>query len=309
MIRYLFTRLAYSVVSLLIMITLTFIMMKSIPGDPFTEEKALPQKVLENLYRHYGLDKPLYIQYLSYLRSLASWDLGTSLVYPTRSVNDIIAKTFPVSLTLGLQALMLALCGGTALGVLSACYYKTFKGSALSLFSIVLISIPSFILASLLQYVVAIHWGWLPVARWGDFSHTILPALALAAYPFAYISRLTHSSMVGILQADYIKNAQAKGLSKARVILRHALPNALVPVVSYLGQFTASILTGSFIIEKIFGIPGLGQWYVSSIMNRDYPVILGTTIFYSVLLMGLMFLSDLLYALLDPRIQMRKKHV
>ncbi len=303
MIRYILKKLIYAVLSLLVMVTLTFVMMKLLPGNPFSDEKALPREVINNLRHHYGLDRPILEQYWQYIVSLATLDFGSSIVYPTRSVGDIIKAGFPVSAVLGTQALLLSLGGGIFFGTISALFNKHWPQKTLTLIGIVGISIPSFILASLLQYIFGIHLGWLPIARWGAWEHTVLPSIALAALPLAYIARLVRTNLTSALKMPYIKNARAKGLSAKEVLLYHALPNSLTPVISYLSQFTTAILTGSFIVEKIFGIPGLGQWYVSSIMNRDYPVIMGTTIFYSAILLFLTFLADLIYCTLDPRIQ------
>ncbi|MGK0183022.1 MAG: oligopeptide transport system permease protein [Halioglobus sp.] len=292
-------------VTMFVIVSATFFLMKALPGDPFTEEKAIPKEILESLNKHYGLDKPIHIQYLTYLKSVAMWDLGPSFKYKGRSVNQIINSGFPVSLILGLEALFLALSMGISLGVLASLHQNKWQDHTAMLVAIIGISVPSFILASLLQYVFALQLHIFPIARWGTFMHSVLPAVSLALLPTAFIARLTRSNMLEILQQDYIKTAKAKGLSQWTVVTHHAVPNALLPVLTYLGPLAANILSGSFVVEKIFGIPGLGQWFVTSIQNRDYTVIMGTTVFYSILLLASVFVIDVLYGYLDPRIKIQ----
>jgi len=287
------------------MISLTFIMMKSLPGDPFSEEKALPPEVMASLKHHYALDTPLYHQYLSYLYSVVTLNFGPSLVHPTQTVGDIIRTSFPVSAVIGIQALFLSLLFGVLFGTLSAYCSPRWEQKTLMIIGICMISIPSFIVASVLQYLLGVYHEILPIAKWGTWEHTILPTIALTTFPLALIARLVRNNLVQILKLDYIRNARAKGLSRWSVLWTHALPNALIPVIGYMGPLISSILVGSFVIEKIFGIPGLGQWFVASIMNRDYPVIMGTAVFYSAILTFFIFCTDCLYCFVDPRIQMR----
>ncbi|MBS3904148.1 MAG: ABC transporter permease [Simkania sp.] len=277
--------------------------MHSIPGDPLLQEQAVPEEIMRSLYKYYGLDQPWYIQYLRYLKGIVTWDLGPSFKYEGRTVNQIISSGFPVSFCLGSMALFIAISVGITLGMISAWHRNHWQDHVAALVSVIGISVPSFLIATLLQYLFCIKLQLLPVARWGSFSHTLLPALSMAALPTAFIARLTRSSMVEILQQDYILTARSKGLSSIRLMLRHVMRNALLPVVTYIGPLTASILTGSFVIEKIFAIPGLGYWFVMSVSNRDYTVILGVTVFYSCLLMCCIFLVDIFYAFLDPRIR------
>lgn len=302
MIYYIGRKVFTLLLTLYLIITATFLLMKVLPGDPFTQEQGLPQETLTALRAHYGLDDAWYWQYLRYLQSVATWDLGPSLVYQDRTVNDIIREGFPVSAILGVEALLFSVGIGVSLGTVAALRHHRWQDYAAVAFSAFGISVPSFLLATLLQYVFAVYLGWLPLARWGTVLHTILPALSLAALPTAYVARLTRSSLLEVLECDYIKGAKAKGLSSLAVICRHALPNALVPVVTYLGPLTANVFVGSFVVERIFGIPGLGQWFVLSVANRDYTVIMGTTVFYAILLLVAMFLVDLVYGFLDPRI-------
>ncbi len=305
MFSYLTQRFLSNIVSLWVIVTLTFFLMKAIPGDPFMEEKALPQEILDALYKHYKLDTPWYEQYKSYLVRIASWDLGPSFKYKARTVNEIIRSGFPVSALLGLEALFISLSLGIFLGSLAAFYQNKWEDWMGMLVAVIGISVPSFILAAFLQYLFAIKLDWLPVARWGSFAQSILPALSLAALPTAFIARLTRSNMVEVLNQDYIKTARSKGLSEIAVLTRHALKNAILPVVAYLSSLLAHILTGSFVIEKIFGIPGLGQWFISSITNRDYTVIMGITVFYSILLIICIFIVDIFYCWIDPRIKLK----
>lgn len=304
---YAFKRIATAFFTLWVIITLTFFLMKMIPGDPFTEEKALPKEVLDSLYRYYKLDQPMYIQYTTYLKGILKADLGPSLKYKNRTASQIIKETFPVSAALGLEALLLSVVFGVLFGSLSAMKQHQWEDYSCTLLAILYISIPSFLLATFLQYLFAIKLNLLPVARWGTIQQSILPALSLSAMPTAFITRMLRTSLLDVLSSDYIKTAQAKGFSKAQVIQKHALKNALLPLVSYLSFLITNILTGSFVVEKIFGIPGLGSWLINSVSNRDYPIIMGLTIFYSALLVSLVLLVDLSYTFLDPRIRLNRK--
>jgi oligopeptide transport system permease protein len=309
MTRYLSKRLFANLIALWVIISITFFLMKAIPGDPFTQEKALPKEILQSLYEHYKLNDPWYVQYGNYLKSILTWELGPSFKYKSRTVNDIINSGFPISATLGLEAMLLALSFGVSLGTLAALKQNRWQDYTAMIIAVIGISVPSFILAATLQYVLSIKLDLLPVARWGTFKQSIMPALALAALPTAFIARLTRANMVEVLSMDYIKTARSKGLNEGIVIIKHALRNALLPVVTYLGMLTANILTGSFIIEKIFGIPGLGQWFINSITNRDYTVIMGITVFYSMILLTAIFLVDIAYGWIDPRLKIQsRKH-
>ncbi len=307
MIRFLLKRFFANLLALFMIITITFFMMKAIPGDPFTQEKALPKEILQSLKEHYGLNDPLITQYGRYLLSIVKWDLGPSFKYKARTVNDIIKSGFPVSAILGLEALFVALTMGILLGSIAALKQNRWQDYGAMVIAVIGISVPSFILAAFLQYFLAIKIDLFPVARWGTFEQSVLPALSLAALPTAFIARLTRANMVEVLSKDYIKTARAKGLPEFLVILRHGLRNALLPVVSYLGMLMANIMTGSFVIEKVFGIPGLGQWFINSISNRDYSVIMGITVFYSFILLSAIFLADVLYSWIDPRIKLVRK--
>lgn len=281
--------------------------MHAIPGGPFTNEKNIPAAVLKNIEEHYHINDPLWKQYIDYLSSLARFDLGPSFKYAGRSVNDIIRESFPVSCQLGLLSIGLALLLGIPAGAVAALQQNKWQDYATMLLATIGVSVPSFVVATILVYLLAIKLSLLPAAMWGGIEYMIMPSVALAAQPMAFIARLTRSSMLEVLAQDYIKTARAKGLPQTVILYRHALKNALIPVVTYVGPMSASILTGSFIIETIFAIPGLGRHFVTSIYNRDYTVILGVTVFYSVLIIGLNLLVDLVYPLLDPRIKLHGK--
>lgn len=300
---YIIKRIFNAFIVLWIVITITFFLMHAIPGGPFTAEKYLPPYVLHSIEERYKLNDPLYKQYGDYLCNLVQGDLGPSFKYPGRSVNDIIKDGFPVSFKLGIEAILIAIIIGIPAGILAGVKKDKWQDRAVNFFTTLGVAVPSFVVAALLIYVLSTKLHLLPAAMWNGWRYEIMPALALSGMPMSFIARLTRSSMLDILSQDYIKTARAKGLSWSKVLIKHALPNSLIPVVTYLGPMTASILTGSFVIETIFAIPGLGQYFVTSIYNRDYTVILGVTIFYSVIVIVLNMVVDLLYPLLDPRIK------
>lgn len=303
MIRYIVRRLAMMVVTLWCIVTVTFLLMHAVPGDPFVSEARLPEQVLANLRAYYGTDRPLGEQYLRYLGNLARLDLGPSFRSDTLGVNEQIARGFPVSAQIGLQALALALIVGLSVGVIAAARSGGLVDGMAMLGATLGISVPAFVLAPVLIYVLAVRLGWLPVATWGTWQHSVLPSLALSFGAMAYIARLARSSVLDAIGQDYVRTAHAKGIVPLRVVLRHVLPNAIIPIVTVLGPITAGVLVGSFVIEQIFGVPGTGQLLVRAIFERNYPVILGTTIFYSALLLTLNFAVDLAYGLIDPRIK------
>lgn len=295
------------VVSLFFIVTITFFFMKAAPGGPFASERALTPAIEEQMNEAYGLNDPMYVQYIDYLVSAAQFDFGPSFKYVGQDVTDIISRSLPYSLILGVEAILIALSIGVFLGVIAAVKHNKFGDYTAMVIAVLGISVPSFIMATVLQYVFAIKLQALPVARFESFAHTILPAVALATTPLAFIARLMRSSMLDVLNSDYIKTAKSKGLSQRVVTYKHALRNAILPVVSYLGPLVAGILTGSFVIEKIFGIPGLGNEFVVSVTNRDYTVIMGTTVFFSILLLVSILIVDLIYGLVDPRIKVASK--
>ncbi len=304
MLNYIIRRILYALMALLVVVTVTFLFMHIIPGGPFQREKALPEAIKANIEARYKLDQPLHVQYYDYLSHLAKGDLGPSYKYRGRTVNEIIAERFPVSAQLGGMVVALALMLGVPAGILAALKQNKTLDYVVMFFTTIGIAMPSFVIGTVLMYFLAYRWGLLPSAMWGTPQQVIMPTIALAGLPTAYIARLTRSSMLDVLSQDYMKTALAKGLPQLRMLLVHGIKNAIIPVVTYLGPLLAQILTGSFIVENIFAVPGLGKHYVTSIYNRDYTVILGVTIFYCVLLILANLLVDLAYPLIDPRIKL-----
>ena len=306
MIRYVFKRIGYMFVTLFFIITITFFMMRSIPGDPLAHmARTLPEQTRANFYMKYGLDQPLYIQYFKYLKNLVlHFDLGESVVYPGRSVVDTIANTSPVSAVVGGIALAGGLVVGIFLGVIAALKKNRWPDYLVMFIAILGITIPGFILASLLQYCFAVKLRWLPTSGWGSPKHLIMPALVLSFGTIATYARYIKSSMLDTLSQDYVLTAQAKGVSEFHVTTRHVLRNSLLPSITILGGRIVGIFTGSFVIERIFGIPGIGFYYISSINNNDYSMTMGTTIFYAVLFVVIQLMIDVLYVFVDPRIKL-----
>lgn len=293
-------------ITLWVIVTLTFFLMHMIPGDPFTSEKRVPEQIRQNMLAKYHLDKPLIVQYGYYLRNLLHGDLGISLKYLNRSVNDIIANGFPASFQIGMQSILIGVFLGLILGIVAALNRNGFWDYVSMILAIIGRSVPNFIIATLLQYWIASKLRWLPVSGWGTFSHSILPSVALSFASLSIISRLMRASMLDVIGQDYIKTAKSKGLSSFEIIWRHMIRNAILPIITVLGPLIAGIVTGTFVIERIFGIPGLGKYFVQSIYNNDYTMILGTTIFYSAILVFMMFLVDITYGFIDPRIRLSK---
>ncbi|MDR3591924.1 MAG: ABC transporter permease [Negativicutes bacterium] len=307
MLRYTLNRFLSMLVVLLVITTATFVLMHAVPGGPFTSEKNLPESVLKNINERYHLNDPLWKQYTDYLGNVVRGDFGPSFKYESRTVNDIIAESFPVSAELGTMAVAIAIILGIPAGIIAALRQNRWPDYLAMFGATIGISVPNFILATLFIYVFALKLELFPAAMWGGPEYAVLPALALAAFPTAFVARLMRSSMLEVMSQDYIRTARAKGLPGYAVIYRHALKNAMMPVVTYLGPLIAAIFTGSFVIETIFAIPGLGRHFVTSIYNRDYTVILGVTVFYSAMLVFLNFLVDIAYAWLDPRINLSGK--
>jgi oligopeptide transport system permease protein len=312
MVRYMAQRILYGLVTIWIVATLTFVMMHALPGDPFTSEKALPEAVMQNLRERYHLNDPLWKQYVDYMKNVATWDLGPSFRQSTRTVNEIINQGFPVSAQLGLMALAVATVTGTVAGTIAALNRNKWPDHLVTVLSTLGISQPSFIVATLLQYFIALKLQLLPVGLWAEqwqepgdgWKFAVLPVLALSFFPFSYFARLVRSSMLEVLGQDYMRTARAKGLPRMVRIVKHGLRNALLPLITVLGPTAAGILTGSMVIERIFAIPGMGGDFVTSIFNRDYTVIMGFTIFYAVLIVFFNLLVDLAYTLVDPRIKL-----
>ncbi len=304
MIKYILKRIVQIFVALLVIITVTFFLMRLAPGSPFASEKTVTPEIQEQLDKSYGLDNPWYIQYKDYVVSILHWDFGESMKYKGRSTNDIIDESFPVSLTLGIEAMILAIFFGILLGVISSLYHNRAGDYIATIVAVLGISVPSFILAGLLQYFLGLQLHIFPISGWNGFVYSILPAVALAMGYVGNIAKLTRSSMLEQNNSEYVKLATAKGLNRWTVVFKHTLRNALLPVLTYLGPLTAGVVTGSFVIEKIFAIPGLGKQFVTSITNRDYTVIMGTTVFYSIILLFAVLIVDILYVIVDPRIKL-----
>lgn len=305
MIKYILKRLAYILVALFVIVSLTFFLMRIAPGSPFASEKSLSPEIEAALQAEYGLDNPWYVQYKDYLISTAKFDFGESMKYKGRSTNDMISESFPISLTLGIEAMILAVGLGVLIGVVTALYHNRFPDYLGTTIAVLGISVPSFILAGLLQYFVGLEMKLLPISGWNGFAYSIMPALAIAITHMGFIAKLVRSSMLEQNSSEYVKMARAKGLGKWTTVFKHTLRNALLPVVTYLGPLFAGVITGSFIIEQIFAIPGLGKYFVTSITNRDYTVIMGTTVFYSIILLFAVLIVDIIYGFVDPRINLK----
>lgn len=305
MLRYTFKRLLGAIPTLLILMTMAFFMMRMAPGGPFDTEKSLPPEIQANLDKKYHLDEPLIQQYGRYLLDIVQGDFGPSFQYKDHSVNELIATGFPVSLRLGLSAIAIALVAGVGLGTLAALRQNSSTDYTVMTLAMTGISIPNFVLAPILILVFAVYLGWLPAGGWNDgaFRNTILPIIGLALPQIAYISRLMRGSMIEVLRSNPIRTARAKGLPEHIVILRHALKPAMLPVVSFLGPATAAVITGSVVIEQIFGIPGLGRYFVQGALNRDYTLVMGVVVFYGILIILFNFIVDLVYAMLDPKVR------
>ncbi len=290
---------------LFIILSLSFFIMRLAPGGPFDQERALPAQVRANIEARDHLIDPLWRQYGRYLGAVLRGDLGPSFRYPDRSVNELLGLGFPVSLTLGLCALGVALGLGGVAGILAGVHRNSLLDHLATGLALGGISIPNFVLGPILMLTFALALHWLPVAGWGNWRHVILPSFTLGVFYAAYVARLMRAGMLEVIGQDFIRTARAKGLREAAVILRHALPSGILPVVTYLGPASAAILTGSVVVETIFSIPGIGRYFVESALNRDYTMVLGTVIFYSVLLISFNLLVDVLYAYLDPRVRVR----
>lgn len=287
-------------------VTLTFLLVRLAPGGPFTDEKQYPQQAIEQINRHYGLDAPLHVQYVRYLGNLLQGDLGPSLKYPNRTVNAIIAEAFPVSLELGTWALLVALILGLGAGIIASLRPNTALDTLPMTLSMAGICIPSFVLGPLLVLIFALGFGWVNAAGWNTPSDRILPAITLGSAYAAYIARLTRAGMLDVLPQDFIRTARAKGLSELRIVGLHALKPGIFPVISFLGPAVAGLISGSFVTETIFHIPGLGKMFVTGAFNRDYTLVLGLVVFYSVLVILFNTLVDIILALLNPRLRLNE---
>ncbi|WRS26568.1 ABC transporter permease [Oscillospiraceae bacterium MB08-C2-2] len=304
MTRYILKRLLFMLLALFVIATLTFFLMHAIPGGPFTSDRALPPAVEAALNKKYNLDQPLLLQYLDYMKGLLRLDLGPSFKYEGMTVNEFIAGGFPISARLGGLTILFSLIVALPLGIIAALKNGKWQDMFTMFIATIGVTIPSFVIASLLMYVFSLKLGWLPTFGLDSWKGYILPVVALGGYTLSYLARLMRSSLLEVMGQDYIRTARAKGLSELKVVVRHALRNALIPLITVLGPTIASLLTGSFVIEKIFAVPGLGQHFVNSISNRDYTTIMGVTIFYAAILIAMTFIVDIFYCLVDPRIKL-----
>jgi len=305
MIQYIVRRILSFIPVLLAVTLFTFILVRVIPGGPFDRigDKTLPPEIVANLEAKYDLDKPVWQQYVQYLWNLLHFDMGPSFSYRTRTVNDIIGNSLPISAQLGLMSIFLGLVIGLPTGCIAALKHNTPIDYGSTFVAILGRSIPSLVMGPVLIWIFALKLGWFPVARWEGPMYWVLPVVTLGSGLSAGIARLTRGSLLQVMQSDYIRTARAKGLRETTVVVRHALKNSLIPVVTILGPMFAAVLTGTFVVEQIFGIPGLGKHFVTSIGNRDYPVVLGTTLLYALALVFANLLVDITYAWLDPRIR------
>lgn len=302
--KYIFKRLISMFITLLFVATLTFFLMRAIPGGPFTGEKALPEAVIQALNEKYHFNDPLWMQYLDYMKGVLTFDLGPSFKRVGVEVNDLIIAGFPISARLGLAATLVIVFFGIPAGIISALKQNKWEDYLVTVLATVGVAVPSFVMGALILHFFSAKLGWLPPFGIDTWKHYIGPVAALSGYSLAFVSRLTRSSLLEVMQQDYIRTARAKGLPEIVVIVKHALKNALIPVVTYLGPMIASIMTGSFVIEKIFAIPGMGKYFVESVGNRDYTVLMGTTIFYAAFSISMIFIVDILYGFIDPRIKL-----
>jgi oligopeptide transport system permease protein len=310
---YILKRVGYAIITVFALTLLTFLMMQLLPGDPFLGDKAIPKVTRDALFKKYGLDKPVAEQFFMYFGNLLQGDLGTSIKY-NRPVNGIIAESFPYSAELGLRAVVFAVVLGLFLGVVAAIKRSKWQDTTSMVVAVIGVSIPSFIMGALIQYLFAVlfrQWfgpgGALPVMGWKTEAAKILPTCALGFGTLATLARLMRTSMLDVLGQDYIKTAKAKGLSQSAIIRKHAVRNAILPVVTVLGPTVAALITGTFVVENVFNIPGLGKFFVQSIQENDYTMIAGTTVFYGIFLVACLLLVDIIYGLVDPRIKLSSK--
>ncbi|GIP39662.1 peptide ABC transporter permease [Paenibacillus sp. J31TS4] len=307
MLKFVIRRLISMIITLFLITTVTFFLMMNLPGDPFGEmsqKMSAAQRAV--LYQQYGLDKPMFQQYLQYMGNVLKGDLGVSFQYPNTSVNEKIAQSFPASLELGLWALLIAVVIGLLLGIIAALNHNRGLDYAAMFTAVVGVSIPSMVLGPLLSYYVGVKLGWFPPGLWDTPKHRVLPAIALGFSTVAILARLMRTSMLDVLNQDYIKTAKAKGLSQTSTVIKHTIRNAILPVITVLGPIFVNVITGTLIVEQIFSVPGLGKHFVQSIQTKDITMIGGLTIFYSAILVVVIFLTDILYGLVDPRIRLAK---
>ncbi len=305
MVRYLIRRLLHGFTVLWVVATLTFVLMHITPGGPFDRERRLPPEVLANIAAKYHLDEPWLSQYVRYLKGIARGDLGPSYKYLDRSVSDIILDTLPISALLGSLALAFALIFSFPTGLCAAYYHNSWTDRWCMFLATLGISLPHFILGALLIWFFSLQLGWFQAGRWGQITSVVLPTITLGAAPAAYLSYLIRSTLLETLGEDFIRTARAKGLREIIILFKHALSNSLIPILTVLGPLTAALVTGSFVVEYVFAIPGMGRFFITAVTDRDYPLIMGVTLVYTALLVGANLLVDLSYSFIDPRIKSR----
>ena len=303
MISLLLKRFLHGLIVLWVVATLTFLLLRVAPGGPFDSERKLPPEVIANLEAKYHLDEPVLQQYARYLAGIAQGDFGPSYRYLDRGVAEIIADTLPTSALLGILAIAFAILISFPLGLLAAYYKNSLIDRVCLLFATLGISLPNFLLGALLIWTVALQLGWLQAARWDQWSSAILPMITLGAAPAAYLAALLRSTLIDTFGEDFIRTARAKGLKESTVVVKHTLCNSLIPVLTVMGPVTAALLTGSFVVEYVFAIPGMGRFFINAVTDRDYPLIMGVTLVYTAVLVCANFLVDMLYGYVDPRIR------
>jgi len=306
MIKYILQRLASMIVTLFIIATITFFLMHAVPGGPFATEQKVPPEVKQALEDKYHLNDPLMKQYFDYLSGLVRFDLGPSFKFKGVTVNSLIKRGFPVSAKLGIFSILAILGIGIPLGLIAALKHNKWQDTGVRFAATIGITVPSFVVASILLYIFALKLKILPSYGIDTWKGYILPVIALSGYSVSFVARLTRSSLLEVFHQDYMRTARAKGLKEGKILIKHGLKNALIPIVTVLGPLIAGLLTGSFVIESIFAIPGMGGYFVNAISNRDYTVIMGITVFYAAFLLIMIFIVDLVYGLLDPRIKLGK---
>ena len=302
--NYYIKRFLSMVVTLFLIVTITFFLMRAIPGGPFTREKPLPAEIIARLEAKYNLDAPLSEQYFDYMKGLLTFDLGPSYRILGMSVNEMISNGFPTSAKIGGLACVLIIIVGLPIGIISALKANSMIDYSVMILATLGVTLPSFVVATGFMYIFAVNLGWVPATGLGSWKGYIGPVIALSGYSLSFVARLTRSSMLEVLRQDYVRTARANGLSEIKVIGKHALKNALIPVITYVGPMVAAILTGSFVIESVFDLPGMGTYFVNSVTNRDYPVVIGMTIFYAAFYVVMVFIVDILYSVIDPRIKL-----
>jgi oligopeptide transport system permease protein len=303
MASFLIRRVLTILATLLVLATLTFFLLRIVPGGPFDNEKALPPEIKANVNAKFGLDKPLLAQYFSYLSGIAHFDFGPSFKYEGRTVTEIIEDTLPTSVELGAYSLVVSILIGLPLGILSAYKQNTWIDFSAMFLAVAGISLPSYFVGAMLIYVFALQLHILPAALWDDWTTKILPVITLGSRPASLIARLTRASLLESIRSDYVRTARAKGLAESVVVLKHAMRNSLIPVLTLLGPLAAYVLTGTFVIEYIYAIPGMGKYFIDAVTNRDYPLIMGVTMVYGFVLVTANLVVDLCYAVVDPRIR------